>query len=137
VAERVLLDTCALLWLVNGDPLAAEAKEIIRGSRDSGTLFLSPISAWEIAAATRKRRMTLNRDVEDWFDEAVSGLDANLSELTSTILIRSVWLPGDPPADPADRILIATCRRNVMRLMTRDRKILSYAEQGFVAAIVC
>jgi predicted nucleic acid-binding protein len=37
----------------------------------------------------------------------------------------------------ADRVIIATAREHGYRIMTRDRKILGYAEQGHVRAIAC
>jgi PIN domain nuclease of toxin-antitoxin system len=39
--------------------------------------------------------------------------------------------------DPADRILIATARRMGMPIMTRDRRILGYAADGYLEAIAC
>ena len=78
----------------------------------------------------RKRRLTLNKDAEDWFENAIRFTAASLTELTWQVLIRSATLPGDPPADPADRILISTARQHSLRLVTRDREILSYGRAG-------
>ena len=44
-------------------------------------------------------------------------------------------LPGSPPADPADRMLIATARRRGLTLVTADRRILDYAAAGHVQVI--
>ncbi len=62
---------------------------------------------------------------------------ARLAEFSVTILIRSAFLPGEPPADPADRMIIATARENGHTIVTRDRQILAYAEEGLVAAQRC
>ena len=39
--------------------------------------------------------------------------------------------------DPADRLLVATARALDVPILTRDRKILDYAEAGRVKAIAC
>jgi PIN domain nuclease of toxin-antitoxin system len=58
-------------------------------------------------------------------------------DLSPQILIASSFLPGKPPRDPADRIIIATARDLGATLITRDGLILKYAEEGQVSAIAC
>jgi len=41
----VLLDTCAVIWLANGDPLPAQVVTIIMLAALSACAFVSPISA--------------------------------------------------------------------------------------------
>ena len=55
--------------------------------------------------------------------------------LSPTIAIQSTRLPGDPPSDPADRMLIATAREMEARLVTRDRKLIDYAAGGHLAIV--
>lgn len=55
-----------------------------------------------------------------------------MADLTPDIFIASSFLPGKPPNDPADRILIATARELAATLVTRDRAIIAYGEQGNV-----
>jgi PIN domain nuclease of toxin-antitoxin system len=57
--------------------------------------------------------------------------------ITAAIAIDSSHLPGDLLADPMDRLIIATARHLGMPIVTGDRKILTYAEAGFVRAIPC
>ena len=54
-----------------------------------------------------------------------------------SVLIASTSLPGKTPADPADRILIATAREFDYILVTRDRLLLKYASSGYVRAMAC
>jgi PIN domain nuclease of toxin-antitoxin system len=42
-----------------------------------------------------------------------------------------------PPRDPADRILPATARDLGAPLITRDRLLLKYGEDGQVSTILC
>jgi PIN domain nuclease of toxin-antitoxin system len=53
------------------------------------------------------------------------------------VLIASTRLPGEPPGDPADRIIIATSRALGAPVVTRDARILAYAALGFVRAVRC
>jgi PIN domain nuclease of toxin-antitoxin system len=53
------------------------------------------------------------------------------------LLIASSYLPGDPPRDPADRIIVATARDLGATLITRDRALLGYGEQGHVSVVEC
>jgi len=59
------------------------------------------------------------------------------AEMTPDILIASSFLPGNPPRDPADRILATTAREFGYKLVTRDRPLLDYAEQGHIQALAC
>jgi PIN domain nuclease of toxin-antitoxin system len=52
-------------------------------------------------------------------------------------LIASSFLPGRPPRDPADRIIAATARDYGCTLMTRDRALLDYGEQGHIRVLAC
>ena len=42
--------------------------------------------------------------------------------------------PGD---QPADRIIAATARQYDLRVVTRDRRLLAYAEMGCRRALAC
>ncbi len=129
----LLLDTCAVLWLAEGIELAAEARK----AAAEGKLNVSPISVWEIANLVRKNRIVLAMPVVKWFRQTLHMMEAAMSELTVEILAGSCELPGSPPSDPADRIIIATAREARMVLMTRDRDILAYSRAGYVRTMMC
>jgi PIN domain nuclease of toxin-antitoxin system len=129
----LLLDTCAVLWIAEGSEISAEARDLIK-QRD---LKISAISAWEVANLVRKNRVSLSMRPAAWFREAANRMGAALSDLGVDLLVDSCALPGEPPNDPADRIIIATARENDMTIVTRDRLILDYARAGHVRAVVC
>jgi PIN domain nuclease of toxin-antitoxin system len=64
-------------------------------------------------------------------------LVARRSEAQSETLITTSFLPGKPPRDPADRIILATARDLGATLVTRDRALLAYGEAGNVSTIAC
>lgn len=129
----LLLDTCALIWLANGAEMTPESRTALAGRR----LHVSPISAWEIANLTRKSRIALTLPVASWFRQAISKIAAGMPQLSVEILTDSYGLPGSPPNDPADRIIIATAREADMTVVTRDRQMLAYSRAGHVRTLVC
>ena len=53
------------------------------------------------------------------------------------IAIDASYLPGDFHADPMDRLIVATARHRGIPIVTSDRKIIAYAEAGYVNVIPC
>lgn len=129
----LLLDTCALLWLADGSEMTPESRTAIT----SRNLHVSPISAWEIANLVRKSRIAFTLPVATWFRQTTNKMAAETPQLTIEILANSCELPGLPPDDPADRIIIATAREADMTVVTRDRKILEYSRNGHVRTLTC
>jgi PIN domain nuclease of toxin-antitoxin system len=72
-----------------------------------------------------------------WFDRVQQTESIALAPMPPSVLIASSFLPGRPPSDPADRIFAATAREFGYRLMTRDRPLLEYGEQGYLQVIAC
>ena len=84
-----------------------------------------------------KKRVTLSVTPERWFGRLLALPGFELTELSTEVLIASSFLPGSPPRDPADRIIAATARDLGATLLTRDRLLLAYAEQGHLSAVAC
>jgi PIN domain nuclease of toxin-antitoxin system len=129
----LLLDTCAVLWIAEGSEISAQARKEIA----TRNLHVSPISAWEIANLARKSRISLTMPTAAWFRQTAQKMQAAMSQLNVDVLAGSCELPGLPPSDPADRIIIATARDAGLTVMTRDEKILSYSRAGHVRAMAC
>lgn len=138
MTKSILLDTCAAMRIADGVRLRPEATQALNESATQRVpVMLSPMTAWEVGLLVSRRRYPTTMTVQSWFDSLVVPPFSALAELTSGILIDSSFMPGEPPSDPFDRIFIATARARGYRLMTSDRQILSYAEQGHVQAIAC
>jgi PIN domain nuclease of toxin-antitoxin system len=136
--DSVLLDTCAAIWLMGGEPISEESRKAIRsaGAAHVG-VYVSPFTAWEIGTLIAKQRLQLTLSPEIWFGRLLSLPGVRLAELTPMILLASTALPGLPPADPADRIIAATARVQGHIVITRDKKLLDYARDGHIRAIAC
>src|SRR6266496_4369469 len=53
--RAVLLDTCAVIWLANGDLLSPAAISTIVSAGLADGVFVSPISAWKIGLLSRPK----------------------------------------------------------------------------------
>ena len=129
----LLLDTCAMIWLAQGAEISPESKAAI----EARVLHISPISVWEMGNLVRKGRLASTLPVAQWFRQTAAKMAASLPDLSIEILAGSCSLPGSPPGDPADRIIIATARETDMTVVTRDRRILDYSRAGYVRTLVC
>ena len=133
-----LLDTCAVIWIANGDPLREPAASTLpEAYTDGGGIAISPMTAWEIAMLVAKGKIALSMNSEAWFDPVLALPGVRLAELPHAVLIQSCALPGAPPADPVDRILVATARAFGHTLVTRDRHLLAYGGEGHVQVMGC
>ena len=112
----ILLDTCALLWLTSDqEKFSAKAKETIKKNADA--LFVSSITAFEIAIKYRNGQLALKFPVLEWFSEALNFHGIKEVEVTGSIAISSVLLP-QLHSDPCDRIIIATAQLNALKILT-------------------
>ena len=138
MSEPLLLDTHAAVWITEDQPLASGAVEAINATyRTGSTVFVSAISAWEIGLLVSRNRLSLVARPERWFQRLLAIPGVRLADLSPDILIASSFLPGTPPRDPADRIILATARDLGATLITRDRLLLKYGEDGQVSTIPC
>jgi PIN domain nuclease of toxin-antitoxin system len=136
--KSLLLDTHAAVWITEDQPLGSAAVEAINAAHQAGnTVFVSAITAWEIGLLVSRNRLNLVAEPARWFQRLLAIPGVRLADLSPEILIASSFLPGTPPRDPADRILLATARDLGATLITRDRLLLKYGEEGQVSTIPC
>ena len=136
----VLLDTCAVIFLANGDPMAAAAKRAVQAAADGSGVFVSPVSAWEIGLLSRPDRphpVVFLPNPRTWFARFMAAPGVREAAFTPDIAIDSSHLPPPLHGDPADRLLIATARHLGLPIVTRDKLITAYANAGHVRVIAC
>jgi PIN domain nuclease of toxin-antitoxin system len=134
----LLLDTHAAIWITEDQPIASTAVEALDTAYRAGSIvFVSPITAWEVGLLVSRNRLSLVARPERWFQRLLAIPGLRLADLSPDILIASSFLPGTPPRDPADRIILATARDLGATLITRDRLLLKYGEDGQVSTIPC
>jgi len=136
--QPLLLDTHAAIWITEDKPLAPSAVDAIDAAYRAGnTIFVSAITAWEVGLLVSRNRLGLTAPPERWFQRLLSIPGVRQADLSPEILIASSFLPGTPPRDPADRIIVATARDLGAMLITRDSLLLKYGEDGQVSTIPC
>lgn len=120
----LLLDTCTLLWLAaDQDRLSKPAKDAIREHADR--LFVSSITAFEIAIKARSGKLELPMEAGAWFEKALRHHGLTEVAVDGAIAAGSVNLPP-LHNDPCDRIIIATALRHNMAVVTSDAVIAQY-----------
>ncbi|WP_420488574.1 type II toxin-antitoxin system VapC family toxin [Pelovirga terrestris] len=89
-------------------------------------ILISSISSWEIALLVKRGRLELAIDHRDWISKTQELPFVQFVPVDNLIALRSVELPGEFHADPADRIIAATAMTMAIPLMTCGQKIISY-----------
>jgi len=139
--RAALLDTCAIVWLASGAALSDAALTVIAQAGVADGLFVSPISAWEVGLLSRPRAgragVQFLPDPATWFAAFMAAPAVRLAAFTPEIAIAASHLPDPLHGDPADRLLIATARHLGIPIITRDSKIIAYAEAGHLGVVAC
>jgi len=126
----IVLDTHALLWWVDGSTaLSQRARQRIDALVDDAAIHVSSISVWEIGMLVARHRLELAITPEEWIARCEALQFLTFVPVDNAIALASTRLPGRPPADPADRIIIATARSLGAAVVTKDRRIRSYEVQ--------
>ena len=123
MANKLILDTCALLWLTFGEKTLSN--QALQAICDAPVVYVSPISAWEISLKVAQGDLELPLPPREWFGFAIQKHDLEILPLTVDLLIKSTELPWHH-RDPADRIIIAGAMLNGLIVVTRDRLFENY-----------
>ena len=122
---RVLLDTHALLWWIEGKGhLSGPQARAIGRADPEHPLLVSDITLWEIAMLQTLGRIALELPLRDWLERAVAPPLVQRQGISPAIAAEVASLPESFHHDPADRILVATARVLGATLITSDRRIL-------------
>ena len=138
MSRPLLLDSCAALWVMANDKMRPAAVDAIDEASDRReTVFVSPITGWEIGLKAKKGKFISPYSPQRWLNLLLALPQITLAEMPPRVLLESSFLPGNLVGDPADRIIAATARECGFTVITRDRALLDYAAQGHIAAIEC
>lgn len=123
----IVLDTHVWIWWVAGqEQISRKAQEEIDRAMEREEVFISSISAWEVALLVRKGRLELTMPVEDWIARTEALPFVRFVPVDNRIALRSNQLPGEIHEDPADRIIIATALTLGISLVSKDTRIRDY-----------
>ena len=63
-----MLDTCALIWIAEGEAVSSEALELLDEANNADVIvYMSPISAWEIGLLASRAQLKLLITPQRWF----------------------------------------------------------------------
>lgn len=132
----MLLDTHAWVWLIEDNPLLnAAARSAIESASASQSLYLSPISLWEVALKASRGKMQLGSPIRPWLRRAVASSGIVLVQITPDLAADCAELPPEFHGDPADRIIAATARSEGLTLITHDARLIALSKQGHFQVI--
>jgi PIN domain nuclease of toxin-antitoxin system len=126
-----LLDTHVWIWALEGEgrKLGRRTAALVDRGGPLDLLRVSPVSVFEIASLHAAGRIGLTPSVGKWFEAALEPLGIRLAPLSIEAAIDAGLTGQRFVPDPIDRLLIATARHMGATLVTRDRRILKYAEE--------
>jgi PIN domain nuclease of toxin-antitoxin system len=122
---RLLLDTCTFLWIASGSTqLSSRAAQLF--TDPANEVFLSAVSAWEIAVKYSLGRLPLPGPPADYIPSLRERL--GIAELPIKEE-EALYLPRIPNLhrDPFDRMLVCQAVVNGFALLTPDPLISQYS----------
>lgn len=124
----MLLDTHVALWLDRGDSrLRLSTRETIEDYwRRGGRVFISAVTAWEIAQHVDRGTFQLEVPLTAWIARFIARPGIEAAPLTHTAAARAYDLHHFENRDPADRLLIATAIELRCPLVTYDKHIVRF-----------
>ena len=121
---KLLLDTCTFLWLAADDPQLSRAART--SCRDpTNDVYLSALSAWEIAIKHRLGRLPLPEPPTRYVVSRRQWLQLEPLPFDESCAAHDVLLPT-LHLDPFDRGLVSQAILNHMTIVTPDPAIAQY-----------
>ena len=122
----IVLDTNILVWLTTSpENISPLALKMINKFKTRKELYVSSISVWEIALLVKKKRLLFNIGFEEWLLKVKNLTFLKFVDVDVDIAVASVNLKWTHK-DPADRFIVATALNLEAKLITSDRKILTF-----------
>ena len=121
---RVLLDTHIVLSIVNERTadLPAALRQLL-ADRDSA-FYVSVASLWEIAIKWRLGKLRISGNL-GLLPAIVTSVGIELIPINEHHVLATIQ-PEPPTRDPFDRLLLAQCSVEDLRLVTVDRALISH-----------
>jgi PIN domain nuclease of toxin-antitoxin system len=121
---KVLLDTQCWLWMqVAPERFSSAAMALVR-DLDNG-LFLSAVSAWEIAIKYALGKLPLPLPPEEYVPSRLARSGVLALAVTHSHALHVATLPHHH-RDPFDRLLVAQAQLEGMAILTVDRQLEPY-----------
>ena len=125
-----LIDTHILLWaIMDSNKLSKKEQQVL--SDETNTIFVSPISFWEIAIKHQNKKLDLGKLNILHIPHIAEQLDFSLLNPEPYDYLTIGQIPQkENHHDPFDRMLIQQAIRNNLVLISKDEKFHQYEENG-------
>jgi PIN domain nuclease of toxin-antitoxin system len=124
---NILLDTVAVYRAATAPATLSEAARAAI-EEQSNALFVSLISAWELAIKSSLGKLPLPAPIADFFPQLARDLLAQQLGLELNAIAKLSELPNHH-ADPFDRLIIAQALVTQCAVVTSDTRFASYGVQ--------
>jgi PIN domain nuclease of toxin-antitoxin system len=117
---RLLIDTHILIWALEGSArLNTTAKELLLDPEHEH--WVSVASVWEIAIKASIRKLTLSRPLRD-LEKGILAAGFRVLDISirHAAAVSEIELPHN---DPFDRLLLAQCEVETLRLVSADEAL--------------
>ena len=124
MTEAPVLDTHAWVWWVDHDPrLGRAAVAALDALPEDARPYVCDISLWEVAMLVERGRLSFDSSLAEWLSAAAHPRSVRVLPITPAIANEVANLPSTFHRDPADRLIVATCRVLQAPILTKDRLI--------------
>jgi PIN domain nuclease of toxin-antitoxin system len=124
----MLLDTCAVLWLVHDQ--SKISPDTLSRIESAPVVYISAISGFEIGLKCRAGKLTLPMPPADWIKEVVEHHNLSILDLDLETCVKATELPPIH-RDPCDRFIIATALAKNLLVVTGDKRFAEYGVNVF------
>ena len=121
---KILLDTCAFLWLTTDAPeLSDKAKILFQNT--SNAVYLSSVSVWEIIVKHQMGKLPLPSAADDFIKQQCEKHFVEYLSLDEKAVFNLSRLPNHH-RDPFDRMLVCQAIAYDLTILTSDKMIIQY-----------
>lgn len=121
---KILLDTCAFLWLTTDSPELSEKAKTLFQNTDN-TVYLSSVSVWEIIVKHELGKLPLPDTAENFIKQQCERHYIEYLGLDEKSVFHLSRLPKHH-RDPFDRMLVCQAEEHDLIILTPDKMISQY-----------
>ena len=121
---KILLDTCAFLWLTTDAPELSEKAKILFQNTNNA-VYLSSVSVWEIIVKHQLVKLPLPTAADDFIKKQCEKHFVEYLSLDEKAVFNLSRLPNHH-RNPFDRMLVCQAIAYDLTILTSDKMIIQY-----------